>query len=419
MSRIKTIYIIILLSLMARVISAYYYSDYNLTDEWAMIFHNFKISGILGINVVMNDYIAIQKFAEIGEKVLPSVFMPPLYFYLIYIISLISNDLFSTANLIIFFQILLSLISIIVFYKLVSIKKKNEKYSIVLTLILSFFPIYVYASSKISSITLQIFLTIVYLFFLFKFQQKKKLKYLILFSFFSGLLILARGEFILFYFLSIFYFFLFYKRDFKSILLSLIITTLVVSPYLYRNYKNFKTITITKSFGYNLLKGNNPTLKVEGNDEFVIDNYVRKKNLKIETKNDYEIKLDDLYKNEAITYIKKEPLKYLKFYFKKVFSFTFIDFDSSYPNYYNILHLAPKIVLSIISLIGALIVISKKGLYQFLSIFYFTNIFLFSIFFILPRYSLILLPFQLLLAIEAIKYLRRKLINNFSNNLFR
>ena len=300
-----------------------------------------------------------------------------------------------------------------------SIIEKNEKYSIVLTLILSFFPIYVYASSKISSITLQIFLSIVYLFFLFKFQQKKKLKYLILFSFFSGLLILARGEFILFYFLSIFYFFLFYKRDFKSILLSLIITTLVVSPYLYRNYKNFKTITITKSFGYNLLKGNNPTLKVEGNDEFVIDNYVRKKNLKIETKNDYEIKLDDLYKNEAITYIKKEPLKYLKFYFKKVFSFTFIDFDSSYPNYYNILHLAPKIVLSIISLIGALIVISKKGLYQFLSIFYFTNIFLFSIFFILPRYSLILLPFQLLLAIEAIKYLRRKLINNFSNNLFR
>ena len=32
-----------------------------------------------------------------------------------------------------------------------------------------------------------------------------------------------------------------------------------------RNYKIFDTITITKSFGYNLWKGNNELSKVEGN----------------------------------------------------------------------------------------------------------------------------------------------------------
>ena len=37
----------------------------------------------------------------------------------------------------------------------------------------------------------------------------------------------------------------------------------MVSPYLVRNYFQFNTLTITKSLGYNLLKGNNPDFKVE------------------------------------------------------------------------------------------------------------------------------------------------------------
>ena len=48
-----------------------------------VIFHNLKTSGVLGYNAVVNDYLAIPKLAEVGEKVLPSVFMPPLYTNLI------------------------------------------------------------------------------------------------------------------------------------------------------------------------------------------------------------------------------------------------------------------------------------------------------------------------------------------------
>ena len=36
-------------------------------------------------NVVINDFFADPKFAENNEVVLPTVFMPPLYFYFIYI----------------------------------------------------------------------------------------------------------------------------------------------------------------------------------------------------------------------------------------------------------------------------------------------------------------------------------------------
>ena len=55
-----------------------------------------------------------------------------------------------------------------------------------------------------------------------------------------------------------------------------LITLLIISPYLYRNYNIFGVITITKSGGYNLLKGNHPKTKVEGTPMFLIE---KQKNL--------------------------------------------------------------------------------------------------------------------------------------------
>jgi len=171
-------------------------------------------------------------------------------------------------------------------------------------------------------------------------------------------------------------------------------------------------MVLTKSFGYNLLKGNNPNFKVEGDPVFV-ENTFNQENIKIKSDNRYEINLDDFYKKKAIDYIINDPIKFIKFYFLKNFSFIFIDVDSSYPNYYNLLHVLPKLILSLTSLIGAVMVCRKRGFLQFLSIFYLFNILLFSLFFILPRYSLILLPIKLLLSIVVLKKLSRKYFNKF------
>ena len=88
------------------------------------------------------------------------------------------------------------------------------------------------------------------------------MKHLILFSIVSGFLILLRGEFILFFIFTLIYFFILYTKNIKLFFISLILTLLVVSPYLVRNYFQFNTLTITKSLGYNLLKGNNQILKL-------------------------------------------------------------------------------------------------------------------------------------------------------------
>tara|TARA_B100000886_G_scaffold339153_1_gene303777 strand:- start:1293 stop:2531 length:1239 start_codon:yes stop_codon:yes gene_type:complete len=407
-SKISIIHILIL-SFILRFLAFYFFSDENLTNEWAKIIHNKEISGVFGYYVVVNDYFAEPKFAKVGEIVLPSVFMPPLYYFFIYTIKTIFSGLFNITFFVILIQIFISLASIYIFYKIVR-KFEEKNISLLTTCIFSFFPLNVWVVSQISSITLQIFLILNFFMFLLKYQEESGQRTLILFSIFSGLLILIRGEFFLFYFFTLIYFFIFLRKDFKALILSVIITILIISPYLYRNYNLLNTITLTKSFGYNLLKGNNPNLKIEGDAVFLEETFKRE-NLNIKTTSNYEIKLDDFYKNQAVKYILDDPLKYSKFYLKKVVSFLFIDINSTYPNYYNMLHLLPKIILSVLTLIGSFLLIKSKGFFQYLTIYYFCNIFLFSIFFILPRYSLILLPIQILMSTIVIKYSLRKLMN--------
>jgi len=395
------------LSIAARIIAVNFFADTRIDNEWGILVHNLEISGILGMNVVVDDFTALHKLANPGDTVLPSVFMPPLYAYFIYCIKLLSAYSFDFLKIIFLAQIFLSLTSIYLFFNII---KKFESFntSFLLTFIFSFFPIYVYSSSQVSSIVLQICLLLFYFYFLIQLVNKIKFLNLIFFSIFSGLLILIRGEFIFFYFITLIYFFFHYNRNLKYLLLSLLITLIIISPYLKRNYYHFNEIVLTKSFGYNILKGNNPDLKVEGSSNYVKD-YFDNKKFQIRTNNRYEVELDDYYKNKAFQNIQENPKTYFILYLKKVFSFFFFDLNSTYLGYYNILHIIPKIVLSILSFCGAFMALKKKGFFQFLSIFYFSNIFLFSIFFILPRYSLILLPVQLLLSIQLIKIIFKKI----------
>ena len=409
-NKIQLLFLIISSSIFVRIFAAFYFADLELKNEWAILFHNFKMSGIYGFNVVVNDFYAAPKFASPGDTILPSVFMPPLYFYFILVIDIISLQLIDTVKLLLTIQVLLNVFSIIILYKIVY-EFENNYVPILISFIFAFFPLNIYASLQVSSITLQIFLILSFLYYFIKLIGENNKKNLFLFSLMSGFLILIRGEFILFYLFSLIYLLMLNKKI-KTLIISALLTILVISPYLVRNYYNFDTLVLTKSFGYNLLKGNNPTLKVEGSPSFIEEKFDMQ-NLNIKSDNKYEINLDNFYKEKALDNIKKDPIQYIKFYLIKIFSFLFFDLNSSYPGYYNLFHLIPKILISLLSIFGAIFALRKKGFFQFISIFYILNICLFSIFFILPRYSLILLPIKLLLSIFVFKKLARKYIYKF------
>ena len=85
----------------------------------------------------------------------------------------------------------------------------------------------------------------------------------------------------------------------------ILIILLTISPYLIRNMVVLDTITITKSLGYNLWKGNNELSSVEGYSGIDDPNFENLKyKLEILTKdNFYELNRDNIFLREAIAYV--------------------------------------------------------------------------------------------------------------------
>ena len=242
--------------------------------------------------------------------------------------------------------------------------------------------------------------------------KKKKINYLIFFSIVSSFLILVRGEYFLIYFLTLIFLFL-KGKNIRLIFISFCATLLLVSPYLIRNYLIFDTITITKTTGYNLWKGNNQFSNSEGYEVIINDTLQENiKNLKISKK--YDLDYDNLFKHQAIENLRQDPIKYFIRFIQKSISFYFFDFQSSYPNYFNLIHIIPKIILSTLALIGGIqsifIKTGKQKEIKFFLLYYLIYGTIFSVFFILPRYSLMLLPVQIVLLcvlLSQIKYFKK------------
>ena len=392
-SKYFSIYSIIFLGLIARTIITIFYADIGIDNEWRVMLINLYENGILSIR-------------SVNGSPVPNLFMPPLYPIFLYGLKLVflKNEIFMIS--IYTFHILFSLIAVYFFY-LTVVLYFNKKLALLGTAIFCFFPLHIYSVSQISSINLQVVCFSLFLYGLTYLLRYKKDLYLTIFSITSGLLILLRGEFFIFYFFSVLFIYLKYK-NFKKIILSIIVCLLVVSPYLIRNYKIFNVITITKSGGYNLLKGNNPKSLVEGK---AMMGSVREVVPEVKEKLDaipfgekYDLYFDQILLNQAILFIKEDPIRYINLFLKKFVAFLIIDFNSTYPNYYSIFHIIPKLILGLATLISiSLFFRFKGGIYDYLVYFYFMNIGLFSIFFILPRYSLPLLPIQIMISLCLLK----------------
>ena len=388
--------IIFLTAILTRVFSLYFYRDFEVANEWGIILSNLEQYSILSVHSVQ------------GVPV-PNIFMPPMYPLFLYSVKFFFNNTEIFLWSIQFIQILFALISIYLTYKIL-LEFFSENLSSIGTFIFTIFPLNIYVVSQISSITMQILLLNVFFFSFLKLFKNLDYKYIFMFSISSGFLMLLRGEFFIFVVFSIFYLYLKQKKLIKMFIIFLI-TTLVVSPYLYRNYSVFEVITITKSGGYNLLKGNHPNTKVEGTPMFLkVGEVVPEIKAKLDDlvqkgpSNDYDLLQDKILLDQAIKFIKEDPLKYIKLYFQKFLSFMFIDINANYTKYYSPIHLVPKLILGITTFIGIILSFNLRiNATNFISLYYFANIGLFSIFFILPRYSLSLLTIQVILSLFIIK----------------
>ena len=392
------LFFLISISIIVRLLSIYLFGAKEISNEW-------------GVMVSIMEEHQMIGFRKIEGEIMPNIFMPPLYPVFLYLIKIFFFNINYYLLTIQLMQLLFSIVSILYLIKILS-EYFSKKITYIGAYIFALFPLNVYAIAQISSVTLQILLIIFYIFYFIKSLKNNSKKNIILFSVSSACLILLRGEFFIFYIFTLLFFF--FKKKINLIISSLVITILLISPYIVRNYYIFEVITITKSGGFNLFKGNNPLSKVEGIpmlddvEKISKDTYEKIKKIKPQPK--YDLIIDNLYKKEAIKFIIDNPFRYFKLFITKIFSFLFIDLNSSYPNYYNIFHIIPKILISIPTLIGILLLINKKDILTFFAFYYLLSGFIFSIFFILPRYNLALLPIQVILTcyfLQKIKFIKK------------
>jgi len=394
---------IIIVSLIIRIPAIYFFGDSRLENEWFFLINN----------LAKEKEFAFRNF---GNFYIPNLYMPPLYAWFLYIFKLLNLSNENYINLILYIQAILASISLVAFYFICK-KFFSDNLSLFLTILFCFFPSYLYACGQISSITLYIFLIVLFIFFLLNIPNETNYKFSFYLGLVAGLSILLRGEFILIFSFCLIYLFFFYKNfNLKKIILTSFITLLVLSPYLYRNISELNTFSITKSIGFNLWKGNNPNSNVEGDlirhvsdrGPIGFEGDLKEKITNLPVDKYFDISLDNLFLDESIKNIKNEPGRYLVLYIKKFISFLFIDLNSTIKNYYHPLHLIPLIIISFSSFIGMIISIGNSKNLNLIVMLYLSYIFIFSFFFILPRYNLIILPMQILLTGKLINKLYKE-----------
>ena len=405
----KEAYLLIFLflfSFLIRIPSIFIFGDTSLENEWKLLVNYLtEYSNLYSILPSLINSTSIPPLT-FDDFFVPNVFMPPLYAFYLYFFKLFifTKEIFIL--IILFSQSILSSLSVVIFY-IINKNFFSNKISLLGALIFLLFPIHIYACGQISSAILQSFLLVVFFYFFFKTIKKDNFFNICFLSLTSGLLILLRGEFIAYFILSILYMGLFLKINLKSITIIVLLTTVAISPYLIRNIMLVDAITITKSIGYNLWKGNNPNSTVEGNSS--IDSNLIEQIEKLPKDKYFDVNADRVFQNEGLKNIKNNPLRYLALYVKKILSFIFIDINSSYPKYYHPLHYLPILLIGITSILG--IILSNKNSKQinFLILYFIANITIISVFFVLPRYSLAILPLQIIFSNIFFQYIK----NNF------
>ena len=98
---------LLVLSFFVGLLSIYYYGDTSIDHEWSTLLDNLYNHGTLA-------------FRSFDGNLIPSVYMPPLYVYFLYLIKILNPNFFLYIHSVLFIQVILSTLSIYFFFKLIN-----------------------------------------------------------------------------------------------------------------------------------------------------------------------------------------------------------------------------------------------------------------------------------------------------------
>lgn len=322
-----------------------YYQNFSLKSKHlifitcvSLILRLFFLIFYEGFNVELKedplDYFKIAKYAaNNGILNWQSHSRPPLLSIIIIPLLKIFPE-FLTLISIKVLMISISIFNCVIIYILAFEISKNNKISLISSLIFSFYPFSIFMSGKLLTENLASLLISLICLFLIKFFKNKKIKFLIIFSFLLGLLSLTRSSYFylpFFFIISFFFFKTSLIKKFLSILIMFIIFFATLSPWIVKNYIQLNEIVPTTTrLGVGLWYSNNdftdPLIKKGGYNKHT-------SNFKKEA--EFAKKLNPINKSEYLKKKSLEEIKKNKIQFIKVCINRFINMLSPKPNPYT------------------------------------------------------------------------------------
>lgn len=359
---------------------------------------NFKLEG----DAVIYDKVGwnlAQGFGFSIEKNIPTAFVFPVYpIFLSFLYSVFGHNL-TWVRII---QSIISALICILIYLVAVTFFKCDNLAKTSAIIAIFYPSFLIYTEYLINDLLVIFFLIITLYFLLKSLELQKNCYWMLAGISLGFLVLTRGEYILFIILLFFsglFLKISYKEFLKKYFILLFFFTIIVSPWVIRNYLVFKKFPLISTRGGITLY----------NSYFLADKGFSFNQLKNLKKNDKkfnllktELEIDNYLIKKAITFIKQNPATFLKLIPVKV-AMLFYPFDGKWYklNLFSKYNLLFGLVFCF-SLIGIFYIIKgKENKSYILFIPFLQTFFTCVMFYGKPQYRLPLEPILIILAVAG------------------
>ncbi len=411
----KNLSVIFCIAFSLRIFAAIFFGDKILDHEFDVLARNFVNGFGYSYWSLLENGELTNKYAPEALLHLPSAYMPILYPLLVTLFVYVFGYNSTSVFLLLAFQSFLGAINCLMIGKI--FEEKFNKKSFSLIYLTAFFPLHIFMSTQISASTVYVFLISCVLLFYHRLLKFRDIKHSIFLGISLGLLTLSRADAILII-PAIIILLTFIHRNISSkyTLVFALSSLLIIAPLSVRNYNTFGFFyPLTISGGLNLWLGNNDDATGSRMNYVVpykpIPKTIQDQIQSLKVDENYEVALDNIYKEEAKQFIINNPLKSVKLSIKKIIFFWVHIYDErvKYPLMNNILYWGPWIILLPFFMFGLRDIIKdfKSHDLEIFLILYFT--FIYSVFFVLPRYRLIVLPIYLIL---SMKFFNKKFQTN-------
>ncbi|MED5476209.1 MAG: glycosyltransferase family 39 protein [Candidatus Neomarinimicrobiota bacterium] len=411
----KNFSVIFCIAFSLRIFAAIFFGDKILDHEFDVLARNFVNGFGYSYWSLLENGELTNKYAPEALLHLPSAYMPILYPLLVTLFVYVFGYNSASVFLLLAFQSFLGAINCLMIGKI--FEEKFNKKSFSLIYLTAFFPLHIFMSTQISASTVYVFLISCVLLFYHRLLKFRDIKHSIFLGISLGLLTLSRADAILII-PAIIILLTFIHRNISSkyTLVFALSSLLIIAPLSVRNYNTFGFFyPLTISGGLNLWLGNNDDATGSRMNYVVpykpIPKTIQDQIQSLKVDENYEVALDNIYKEEAKQFIINNPLKSVKLSIKKIIFFWVHIYDErvKYPLMNNILYWGPWIILLPFFMFGFRDIIKdfKSHDLEIFLILYFT--FIYSVFFVLPRYRLIVLPIYLIL---SMKFFNKKFQTN-------